>query len=195
MEKYKKQKPQFVIILAGGALLLTFLLFFSLRSSTESGGVPPIGEERTNPGSPVRLTIPHLNIDAVVESVGLASDGAMGVPKDPATVAWFELGSRPGEEGSAVIAGHYGWKDGIPAVFDTLSALQKGDKIYIEDEMGTTTVFVVSELRIYGAYEDASDVFSSNDGKAHLNLVTCKGSWNKNSKSYAKRLVVFTDKE
>ena len=143
----------------------------------------------------LRLKIPKINIDAAVRSVGLTPEGAMDAPKTPEDVAWFNLGPRPGEKGSAVISGHYGWKNNIPAVFDNLHKLRKGDKVYVEDKNGATIVFVVRELRTYGQNEDASDVFGSGDGKAHLNLVTCTGTWNKAQKSYSNRLVVFTDKE
>ena len=194
MEKRAKQHSRLVVILAGCALILT-LLFLGLKSSGESGLPPLFEEEETRIGLPVRLTIPRIGVDAAIESVGLTPEGAMGVPADPANAAWFSAGPRPSEEGSAVIAGHYGWKDGLPAVFDNLSSLQKGDKIYIEDENGALIAFVVRELRSYGAYEDASEVFGSIDGKAHLNLVTCEGVWNNVSKSYAKRLVIFADKE
>lgn len=142
---------------------------------------------------PVRLKIPKINVDAVIESTGLTPDGAMGVPKNPADAAWFDSGSRPGEIGNAVIAGHEGWKDGVPAVFDDLRELSKGDKIYVYNEGGMTTVFAVSGVKIYGENDDASNVFVSNDGKAHLNLITCEGIWNKARKSYSDRLVVFAD--
>lgn len=143
--------------------------------------------------SPVRLKIPGINVDAVIEPVGLTPQGAMDVPRDPAGAAWFELGPRPGENGSAVVAGHYGWKNGIPAVFDNLHKLQKGDRLYVEDEGGVVTTFVVRELRRYSDNADAPDVFSSSDGASHLNLVTCEGVWDKTEKSYSNRLVVFTD--
>ncbi len=141
------------------------------------------------------LKIPKINVDAPVEDVGLTPQGAMDIPKGPNDVVWFNLGPRPGDVGSAVIAGHYGWKNEIPAVFDNLHKLEKGDRIYIKDEKGITMTFVVRELRTYGEDEDASLVFDSSDGGAHLNLITCQGVWNKNKKSYSNRLVVFTDKE
>jgi len=144
---------------------------------------------------PIRLKIPRINVDAAVKYVGVTPQGAMDAPKSPTEVAWFSLGPRPGEEGSAVIAGHEGWKNSIPAVFDDLHKLQKGDKLYVEDEKGMVAVFVVRELRIYDQNGDTSGVFGSSDGKVHLNLITCQGVWNKNQKSYSHRLVVFTDKE
>ncbi len=97
--------------------------------------------------------------------------------------------------GSAVMAGHYGWLNNSPAIFDNLSKLQTGDKVYIEDDKGLVISFVVREIRSYDPKADATDVFSSSDGKSHLNLITCEGIWNKASGSYSKRLVVFTDKE
>lgn len=144
---------------------------------------------------PVRLVIPVIHIDAAIEDVGLTPQGAMAVPAGPTSTAWFDLGPRPGEDGSAVIAGHEGWKDGIRAIFDDLYKLGVGDKVYVQNEQGATTTFVVSGIQTYDQNGDAANVFGSNDGKAHLNLITCEGTWNAAEKSYSNRLVVFTDKE
>lgn len=144
---------------------------------------------------PIRLTIPRIGVDAFVEYMGITSDGAMDTPTGPDTVGWFNLGPRPGEVGSAVIDGHFGWKNGVSAVFDHLSELQKGDLLYVEDGMGTTTIFIVREKRLYNPQTEAPSVFISSDGKAHLNLVTCEGVWDAVSKSYSGRLVIFADKE
>lgn len=149
--------------------------------------------EKSWRGLPTRLIIAKINIDTAIEHVGLTPEGAIGVPKGPVNTAWFNLGPRPGETGSAVISGHFGWKDGIPAVFDNLYQLTKGDTLSVQDERGATTMFVVREMRTYGENDEASDVFNSHDGKAHLNLITCEGVWNKEKKSYSGRLIVFTD--
>ena len=143
----------------------------------------------------MRLKIPSIRVDTAVEHAGLTTQGAMIAPKGPASTSWFDLGPRPGEIGSAVIAGHYGWKNGRRAVFDNLYKLKKGDKLSVEDEKGIITTFVVREIRKYDPKANASSVFSSSDGRAHLNLITCGGVWNKAKKSYSDRLVVFTDKE
>lgn len=144
---------------------------------------------------PVRIKIPAINIDAPIDQVGLAPDGTMDVPSGPANAAWFNLGPHPGEIGSAVIDGHAGWKNGTPAVFDYLYKLHIGDKIYIEDEKGITTTFVVRKKETYKEGQDASAVFGSDDEGAHLNLITCSGVWNKIEKNHSDRLVVFADKE
>ncbi len=152
-------------------------------------------QEQIISGVPMRLRIPGINVDSGIENVGLAPDGAMDVPKNRDNVGWFNLGSRPGENGAAVMAGHYGRKDGKGSVFDNLYKLRKGDKVYVKDDSGAIISFVVRESRRYDPKADVPEVFSSNDGKSHLNLITCEGVWDAVSKSYSERLVVFTDRE
>jgi len=145
-------------------------------------------------GLPVRLQIPNIRVDAAIRSVGLTPDGSMGVPKIPSDAAWYMLGPKPGEKGSAVIAGHVNWWYGATGVFARLKTLKPGDKIIVQDDQGASTSFIVRKSHAYGIKEDASDVFLSNDGKSHLNLVTCAGVWDRVSKLYSKRLVIFADK-
>jgi DTW domain-containing protein YfiP len=54
---------------------------------------------------------------------------------------------------------------------------------------------VVNKLKIYKQNENAPEVFNSSDDKAHLNLITCDGTWDKAQKIYSDRLVVFADKK
>lgn len=136
-----------------------------------------------------------IKLDAAIEHLGLTADGAMDTPKGPNTVAWYRQGVMPGEIGSAVIAGHFGWKNGIPAVFDTLNRLRRGDKLAIIDDKGMTTNFVVRNIKSFSETDNTTTVFTSNDSKAHLNLITCSGVWNKVSGRFPNRLVVFSDKE
>lgn len=184
-------------------VLLCCQVFFSLVQPIYINNVSAISTEDVTEiskqknikfGRPVRLKIPKIGVDANFEYVGLTSDGAMDVPKNFAKVAWYNLGPRPGEKGSAVIAGHYGRKTGKGSVFDNLNKLRKGDKLSIKEKKGKIITFVVRKVQTFDPEEDALEVFSSNDGKAHLNLITCEGVWNKVSRTYSKRLVVFTDR-
>jgi LPXTG-site transpeptidase (sortase) family protein len=141
---------------------------------------------------PIRLKIPRLEVDATIEYVGLTLKGAMDVPKGPLDVAWLDLGPRPGEIGSAVIAGHRGWKNGQVAIFDHLDKLRKGDNIYVETVGEKSIAFVIREIRVYDFDAYAPEVFSSADG-IHLNLVTCVGVWDTLLRRSSERLVVFAD--
>lgn len=197
------------------SLMIIYLLFCSGRFHKKAS---PLADEQTmqnlisdrpaehinnvalpkqaSSGLPIRLRIPKIGVDAKIDSVGITSDGAVGASKGPANVTWFDLGPRPGDNGSAVITGHYGrWKNGEGSAFDDLSELSPGDEMYVEDEKGTIISFVVRELRTYDQNENVPEVFSSDDGKAHLNLITCKGVWIEAQRTYSDRLIVFADKE
>lgn len=144
---------------------------------------------------PVRLKIPSIKVNATIESVGVTSKGEMGTPKIPRNVAWYNLGPRPGEIGSAAIAGHVNWYNGAVSAFANLNKLKIGDRITIQDDKGAEVSFIVRKIHAYTSKEDPSEVFISKDGRAHLNLITCFGVWDKKAKQYSKRLVVFADKE
>ena len=145
-------------------------------------------------GSPVLLKIPAIKVNAVIEQVGLKKDGSMDTPKLPKNTAWFMLGPKPGEIGSAVIDGHVNWWNGAYSAFANLAKLKPGDRITVQDDKGVNIVFKVREVKRLAAAADATNVFISTDGKSHLNLVTCIGVWNKKTRQYSHRLVVFADK-
>jgi LPXTG-site transpeptidase (sortase) family protein len=193
LKKNKQLSLSLSIIIVLGFALLLFLGLILRSTSLAKNTTLPL-QEKAISLLPIHLKIPTINVDADFEYVGLTRDGAMDAPKGPAPVGWYSLGPRPGDIGSAVIDGHSGWKNNIPAVFDNLYKLKKGDEIYIENDTGVTTTFIVREIRKYDPNADASDVFISNDGKSHLNLITCTGIWNETTKSRSERLVVFTDK-
>jgi len=152
-------------------------------------------QEQASLGLPVRLKIPSIRVDSAIEYVGLTAQGAVGIPADPANAAWYDLSPRPGDNGSSVITGHINWYYGAIGVFANLNKVKPGDKITVQDIKGTAISFVVREIRIYDAAAEAVDVFTSYDGKSHLNLITCDGTWSKATKQYSQRLVVFADRE
>lgn len=139
---------------------------------------------------PVRLKIPSISVNAAIEHVGVTPAGIMGIPVDTSNVAWFSLGPKPGERGSAVIAGHFDDVNGEDAVFTNLNLLKKGDELFVENNKGEVITFVVQGS---GTYDPgyADEVFSRNDG-SYLNLITCDGVWDDVKKSFSKRLIVFT---
>lgn len=141
-------------------------------------------------GIPLKLKIDALKVSALIQSIGLTPDGSMGVPTNYTDVAWYQDGSRPGEIGSAVIAGHFGTADSI---FNNLHKIKKGDELTIENSDGKISVFIVKRIEKLLADDNAKNIFFSTDGQAHLNLITCGGIWNKATKSYPSRLIVFAD--
>lgn len=144
-------------------------------------------------GLPIRLKIPIIKVDSLIEDAVIRPDGKMDVPEGSVDVAWFALGPHPGDVGSAVIGGHFGIKDGVKFVFYDLDKLKVGDKVYIVNDKGDTITFVVRSIKLFARTADATTVFTSDDGLAHLNLITCEGTWNAVNGLYSERRVVFTD--
>lgn len=144
-------------------------------------------------GLPMRLQIPVINVDAVIEDGFITPDGRMDVPEGSKNVAWFALGPHPGQVGSAVIGGHFGITNGVPWVFYDLDKLKVGDKVYVLNDEKDTLAFVVRSIKSFDRTDDATVVFSSHDGLAHLNLITCEGIWDIAKHVYPQRLVIFTD--
>jgi len=140
-----------------------------------------------------RLEIPSIHVDSVIESVGLTSEGAMDVPASPQKVGFFSLGPQLGEEGTVVLAGHYGWKEGKAAVFDNLSSMQVGDTFSVINAAGSRISFRVRKTALYDKDAIAPEVFVSESG-SHLNLIACVGDWEVDEKTYSKREVVFGDR-
>ncbi len=143
-------------------------------------------------GTPKRLLINSINVDASVESVALTAEGAMDVPVNADNVAWYNLGPKPGEKGSAVIDGHLDKEDQSPAVFANLEKIEIGNTVSIIDDQGQTLTFKVIGVKVFNADDNTDEVFNNNNG-SFLNLITCTGSWDAGKLDYDERRVIFTE--
>jgi sortase (surface protein transpeptidase) len=144
------------------------------------------------PGIPKRIEITKIDLTTVIESVSMDSSGRMDVPKYADNTAWFNPGFRPGANGNAVIDGHYDKASGAPAAFWGIGKLEKGDVVIVTDDAGVKWSFAVDRIAKYPHDRfPLQEVFASSK-IPHLNLVTCHGQWNKETKNYSERLVVYT---
>ncbi len=164
-------------------------------SAVQPPATPGIGSSFDTPSKPVRLIIPAIGVNANIQSVSIACqrNGEMGIPTNFTDVGWYNQGPLPGAPGSAVIDGHLDGKNVPQAVFYHLGDLKPGDVVEVVDKGGKTLQFRVTGSTLYDYNAPTSDIFSSNDTKAHLNLITCAGNWMKAQKLYNKRVVVFTE--
>ncbi len=183
-----------LLILIVPVVIFGGILFYNLDHNV-TGALP------TNaPGSPARLQIPAIHVDASVMGVGQTSNGAMDAPVSKAynspywsKVFWYDAGVAPGQSGNAVIAGHVDRVGGDPAVFWSLSNLQPGDTVTVLTNGGTAIHYTVNQVVkypvSYSSQNAINAVFGPTTGH-HLNLITCSGVWT--GSGYDERLVVFT---
>ena len=142
--------------------------------------------------TPTRLKIPSLGVNAAVETVGIKTDGTMGTPKNFDNVGWYSPGSKPGEEGPAVFAGHVNNGGIRKGVFEKLSKIKTGDYVTVEDAAGRSKIYKVSSVREYPAEAPAGELFAPG-GPSRLVLITCDGEWLPAERTFDKRLVVVAD--
>lgn len=140
---------------------------------------------------PTRLTIPAINVDANVKPYGLDESGAMAVPEDGETVAWFEPGTKPGAKGNAVLAAHVDDYTG-PAIFFYLKDLDIGDEVIVEDGDQTLT-FVVTGKEAYPYNQAPIRTIFGPTNNQQLNLITCTGLYDRKTNNHQERLVIYTE--
>ncbi len=144
------------------------------------------------PSSPKRLIVARLGINAPIKSVGTEKGGAIETPPigNPNLVGWYRGGPTAGEAGPAVMLGH---KDTTTrsAVFTRLHEIQYGDTIEVIRMDGTVAIFTV------GGVEQANKqtfptnrVYGPRDN-AELRLITCGGTYNRNTGHYVDNVIVY----
>ena len=140
-------------------------------------------------GNPVRVRIPDIGVDAEIGGLGLNSDGTLEVPPYE-RAGWYREGPRPGEIGPAVIAAHVDTTSG-PDVFYRLEELRPGAAVMVDYEDGTTVQFEVADTHSYRKAEfPAERVYGDTEGP-ELRLITCGGTFDRETQSYDENLVVW----
>lgn len=152
----------------------------------------PQNRADTAPFTPTRLSIPSLTIDAAIEAVGRNPNGDMTAPSSYSTTAWYRDGSRPGEPGTTVIAGHFNNSLGLAGVFERLNQIELGDTIVVHGESGEAR-YVVRELSVHDASNAPLEQLFATTGASRLVLITCDGAWDRGTRTYDKRLIVVAE--
>jgi sortase A len=172
--------------------VLTHLTFYypEKEMPVEKTGISFVQASTTYP---TRISIPKINLDTEVESVGLTYSGNMSTPKKLMNTGWYKYGTVPGNKGSAVIDGHVDNGLGLAAVFKNLKQLAIGDDVYVKNNLNQELHFRVIDTQIY-YYKDVplTLMFNRDDGPSYLNLITCDGNWIPEEKTDDHRLVVYT---
>lgn len=164
----------------------------SNEPATEPSALPAEPAEELTGVIPALIEIPAIGESAEVIEVGLTSDGAMEAPANIYQIGWYAPGTMPGNPGNAVMAGHV---DGMtsPGTFYNLKKLKPGDEIHITGTEGQKLTFIVTETASYVPEEAPFEKIFGDSPEAHLNLITCTGTFNEKTGDYEERLVVYTD--
>lgn len=145
--------------------------------------------------APARATTPTPVYDKVsIPSIGLSSrfvtvgtTATNNIDVHPSLVGWWSGSSLPGTPGAAFFDGHN------PGVFRKLPSVQVGAQISLTKANGEVfnyTIVHVETVQLEGINMDAalSTYGGANEG---LNLMTCVGAYNAQTKTTDQRLVVY----
>ncbi len=141
--------------------------------------------------APLRITIPSIGVEAPVGTVGLDTDGAIGVPRDVTTTAWYRYSPSPGTLGPSVIVGHVDSAADGPGVFYALGRLRPGEPISVDRADGSTARFTVTAVIEVpkGAFPTAH--VYGNTTRPELRLITCGGHFDTTTSHYLDNVIAF----
>ena len=142
--------------------------------------------------TPVRIRIPTIHVDSELMTLGLRGDGSLEVPPEGFPAGWYTGSPTPGELGPAIIAGHVDWA-GSPGVFFELHELAPGEEIVVERDDGNTARFRVRSIQQFPKNAFPTEAVYADIDHAGLRLITCGGSFDRQSRSYRDNIIVFAE--
>jgi hypothetical protein len=185
-----------IVLLLGAAVTLGLAVRANERSlpGLLYPGINAAGAPKARPVAralPVTLSIPAIGLTVPLSQLGLNPDGTVQVPTNFQEPGWYRFGPSPGQLGSAVILGHVDSYQG-PAVFFRLRTLRPGDQVEVALADGVTTHFVVRQVAMYSKARFPTVRVYGSHGYSGLQLVTCGGAFDTQTRHYLSNIVVYT---
>ena len=152
---------------------------------------PPLPHSRRRVPRPVSLVIPAIGVRTSLIKLGRTAQGTLQVPTSTSVAGWYTASPRPGEIGSAIIAGHIDSVAG-PGVFFRLRLLRPGNLVYVRRADGTLAVFRVYAEHMYVKTHFPTQQVYGPEPDAELHLITCGGVFDSATGHYLSNVVVYS---
>lgn len=142
------------------------------------------------------IFIPTAQLRAAVVGLGLTPSRALGAPDNPDVIGWWQDGPTPGDTGNVLLDGHRDFTDiegnvGF-GVNWLLPDVGPDDLILIADHAAQQTfVYAISDAFAVTFDDPNAARFLQRSNLPILTLITCEGSFDKSSHSYANRRIVI----
>jgi hypothetical protein len=142
------------------------------------------------------VRIGAISVDAPIVPVGLEDDGVVEIPERVAEIGWYDpdgLGVKPGQVGTAVLAGHVDSRSqGRGALYD-LRDLRDGETIELDLADGTTQRWLITEVIQYPKDVIPLEEIFTWSGESRLVIITCGGEFDRTARSYTDNIVVYAE--
>lgn len=162
----------------------------STSASTVPWGSGRLPDQVSSSPVPILVEIPSIDVAAPIVESGIDDESRqMEIPPRADQVGWYRFGSRPGESGSAVLAGHVDMAGFGPGAFFELDRLVPGDEVLVHMSDGTVLRFETVDIaRVPKERLDVDKIFD-HTGPPRLTLITCGGAFNETIRSYDDNVV------
>jgi radical SAM-linked protein len=159
-------------------------------------GIPTARQASAAPGQQVAFVPSGLRLPngtrAPVIPVGVAADGALEIPEDPAEVGVWNGGARAGDTlGSLVIAGHVDSRVHGLGVLYELKGVRPGAVIELSDGKRRQRYTVSSTRYVNQQSLATDDEFFRQDVDARLVVITCGGPFDPAKRRYRDNYIVL----
>jgi sortase (surface protein transpeptidase) len=152
---------------------------------------PPLPRAGRRVSRPAFLVIPAIDVRTRLIKLGRTPQGTLQVPTSTSVAGWYTASPRPGEIGSAIIAGHIDSLAG-PGVFFRLRLLHPGNLVYVRQADGSLAVFRVYAERMYPKPSFPTQKVYGPQPDAELHLITCGGLFDSATGHYMSNVVVYS---
>jgi len=149
------------------------------------------------PERPRQLIIDSLGIDTNILPMSVLASGALDAPKTAWDVGWYNGSALPGAGyGALLIDGHVNDSLDRPGVFAAIGTLKSGDILKIQRGDGAEFSYNVKlvEQKPTSQVDMNRLLRPATEGKEGVNLITCGGTYNKQTKTYDDRILVYSER-
>lgn len=143
--------------------------------------------------APTTLSIPDVDINTSLITLGRNQDGTMEVPESYEVAGWYKHSPTPGEIGPTIITGHVDSYRG-PAVFWRLSQTRPDQTVELTREDGQKVKYSVTKVKQFDQSNFPTNEVYGNIEHSGLRLITCGGVFDHSSGNYSHNTVVFAKK-
>jgi LPXTG-site transpeptidase (sortase) family protein len=140
-------------------------------------------------GTPVRLVVPSVQVDATVGAFELNDDLSMPVPQVASLVAWYTYSGPAGGYGNVVLAGHRDWEH-QRGVFYSLDDVADGDEVWLQDAAGVWYRYQVVWTLSMPDDRAPVDAIAGLTAAPSVTLITCSGTFDRGVGRYLERRIV-----
>lgn len=167
------------------------VITYSTSQPSETKPTEACNEYTTENSLPERINIPSIAVSGCILQVGIDQHGAIAVPDNIYAAGWYIRSGPPGQPGLSIIDGHISGQYNIDAIFQHLDQLKSGDTFTVTLGSGKVLTYEVYKTQSVPLGE-AAQVLMDKDSEvsSQLNLITCGGQYDKDSKLYDHRIIV-----